>query len=58
MTEKTTLWQILVTVRNAGHTSLVLDDVAADHQLRELLGVGLFDTITVQKVGGTDDGSE
>ena len=44
------LWRIFAVLAEAGHTTLVIDDVAADYEMRELLGVGLHDKIEIKKL--------
>lgn len=45
-----TLWRIFAALAEAGHTSLTIDDVAADATMRDMLGVGLHDEIKIEKV--------
>lgn len=45
---KVTLRRLLAIVASSGHTSLTVDEVAVDHELREVFGVGLNDEIVLR----------
>jgi hypothetical protein len=47
VTEDTSVREILILVQNAGHTTLVVDEVAVDHQLHEKYDIGINSRISI-----------
>jgi len=52
--EPTTLYRLLKVVADAGHTTLVIDDVAVDYELRQFCGFGLNDPIVFAEKNSDD----
>ena len=47
ITDDTSIREILVLVRNAGHTTLVIDEVAVDVLLHEQYDIGINSRISI-----------
>lgn len=47
VTDNTSIYEILVLISRSGHTSLTIDDVAADYNLHESYDIGLHSRISI-----------
>lgn len=54
VTDSASIYEILQLVSHAGHTTLTIDAVAADHQLHEKYDIGLHSRISIIPHGDED----
>lgn len=54
VTDDTSIWEVLVLLSRAGHTSLTLDSTAADYNLHEKYDIGLHSRISIIPHGDED----